>query len=319
MAKRTVEQILSDLHALRSDPASADVRAKLTDALSSRTNLVVAKAADVIRDVRLADLAPLLVPAFDRFINAPNTDKGCIATTAIAKTLYEFGHDAADVFLRGIRHVQKAWSGASDAATELRGVCAFGLVRMGYREMMPELINLLVDKEPEARAAACRALAYTGRDDAALLLRFKILIGDKDADVMAEAFTALVRLAPDHSLSFLEHFLDDAQEDFRNAAALAIGESRRPAAFDLLQKHYDRAGDSESRRMLLIAISLLRLPQSLEFLITLVSTAPASAVQTVLDALKTYGHDDQVRARIRAALTARDEPSLLRLYDDSQG
>ena len=318
MPRRTVEQTLADLHALRSEPASAEVRSKLTEALASRTNLIVAKAADVIRHLGLTDLAPHLFPAFGRFINNPGSDKGCVAMTAIAKALYELGHDAPGLFLRGIRHVQIEGYGGSDAATDLRGLCALGLVRIGYRDMMPELINLLVDKQPQARSAACRALAYTGRDDAALLLRLKILTGDKDVDVMAEAFTALVRLAPDASLPLLERFLDHADEDLRNAAALAIGESRRPAAFELLQKRYDQAVNADERRTLLLAISLLRLPQSLEFLISLISsTAPASTIPVVLDILKTYGHDNALRSRLRAALTTRNDLSLLRLFEST--
>lgn len=314
MPRQTVEKTLADLHALRSHPDSPELRSRLTDALSSRTNLIVARAADVIRELRLSDLAPLLVPPFGRFLNDPSADKGCAATVAIATALYELGHDAPDVFLRGIRHRQPSWGGA-DPAVELRGVCALGLVRIGYRDVFDELVTLLNDKDPQTRIHACRALAYTARDDvAASLLRLKILTGDRDPDVMAEAFTALVRLTPDKAVDFLASYLDHESEDLRTAAALSLGESRRPAAFELLRSQCERTTDSDSRRTLLVALSLLRLPQSLDYLINLASSAPAKSIPDLLDALKIYTHDDALRSRLHAALASRNDPAVMRLF-----
>src|SRR5687767_13997814 len=295
MAKQPVEKILADLHALRSHPVSPDARARLTEALSSKTNLIVARAADVIRDLKLTDLAPLLIAPFDRFLNDPPADKGCPALIAIAKCLYELGHDAPDLFLKGIRHHQSSWTGA-DPAAELRGLCALGLVRIGYRDVINELVTLLVDKDSQARIYACRALAYTARDDvAAPILRLKVLTGDRDPDVLAEAFTALVRLTPDKAVDFIAPWLDHDDENLRAAAALSLGESRRASAFDLLRTHYERTADPDARRTLLVALALLRLPQSIDYLITLATTSPVSTLPDLLDALKIYSHDDALR------------------------
>jgi HEAT repeat protein len=313
MARQPVEKTLADLHALRANPSSPDLRPRLTDALSSKTNLIVARAADIIRDLNFSDLAPLLIPPFDRFLNDPSTDKGCPALIAIARTLYELGHDAPDLFLRGIRHRQSSW-GSADPAAEVRGLCALGLVRIAYRDVINELVTLLMDKESIARIYACRALAYTGRDDvAAPLLRLKILTGDRDPDVSAEAFTALVRLTPDNAVFFIAPWLDDDNEGLRTAAALSLGESRRPSAFDLLRTHYERTTDPDARRTLLVALSLLRLPQSIDYLVNLATTAPAKSIPDLLDALKIYSHDDSLRARLRSALVSRNDLTLLRL------
>lgn len=314
MPREPVEKTLADLHALRALPQSPELRQRLTEALNSKTNLVVARAADVIRDLKLSDLAPLLVPAFDRFLNDPSSDKGCPALIAIVKALYELGHDASDVFLRGIRVRMGSWGGA-DPAAELRGLCALGLVRIGHRDVVNELVTLLTDKESVARIYACRALAYTARDDvAAPILRLKILTGDRDPDVIAEAFSALVRLTPEKAVEFLAPYLDDESEDLRTAAALSLGESRRASAFELLRTHYERTTDPDGRRTLLVALSLLRLPQSLDYLVNLATIAPVNTIPDLLDALKIYSHDDTLRARLHAAITARNDPTLLRLY-----
>jgi HEAT repeat protein len=286
MAREPVEKILAELHALRSNPASPDLRARLTDAINSKTNLVVARAAEVVGDLKLTDLAPLLVAPFDRFLNDPGADKGCTALVAIAKCLYESGHDAPELFLKGVRHRQSSWGGA-DPAAELRGLCALGLVRIGYRDAINELVTLLVDSESQARMYACRALAYTARDDVAgPLLRLKILTGDRDPDVLAEAFTALVRLTPERAVDFLAPWLDHADEVLRTAAALSIGESRLASAFELLRTRYERTTDPGFRRTLLVALALLRLPQSIDYLINLATTAPATAIADLLDAFK---------------------------------
>src|SRR6185436_13465161 len=182
---RSVEATLASLAALRG-MGSAAIAAEVDMHLASRTNLVAAKAADLAREAGLKLLQPQLVEAFGRFMDKPAaTDKGCHAKQAIAFALYELacvGSEVQEVFLAGIRHVQMepAWGGSSDTAAELRGTCALGLVRMAYRDVMNELVDLLMDSSHQARIMAARAIAYAGRDEGALLLRMKILAGDRD-------------------------------------------------------------------------------------------------------------------------------------------
>jgi hypothetical protein len=56
-------------------------------------------------------------------------------------------------------------------------------------------------------------------------------------------------------------------------------------------------------------------PQSLEFLFSAISDAPSDRIPVVLDVLKAYADDDATRARVRAALIARNDPALLRLFE----
>ena len=64
--KRSFEQQIAALDALRSSRAEARVE-PLRKALAHRNNFIVAKAADLVREFRLAELMPELLTAFDRF------------------------------------------------------------------------------------------------------------------------------------------------------------------------------------------------------------------------------------------------------------
>src|SRR5690349_18776634 len=104
MAKSTpIDQALSKLSALKGQPASPQILEQLALALDHKTNLIVERAAKITSELNLAQLAPNLVRAFERFL-PPGSDKGCPAKTAIAMALYQLGADAAEVFLTGIRH-----------------------------------------------------------------------------------------------------------------------------------------------------------------------------------------------------------------------
>src|SRR5688572_16278594 len=102
-----VEQQVLNVAALRQRGNTPDVRAELARALESKSNLVVAKAAEVAADLGARELAPQLAEAFARLIDAPlSADKGCVAKTAIARSLNALDASDENVFLRGIRHVQ---------------------------------------------------------------------------------------------------------------------------------------------------------------------------------------------------------------------
>ncbi len=82
--------------------------------------------------------------------------RAALAKTAIAKALYEMEVKAESVFLRGIHHIQMegVWGGNTDTAAELRGICALGLVRCNYRDVLDELGELLADAQAPARMMA---------------------------------------------------------------------------------------------------------------------------------------------------------------------
>ena len=303
------ERAIAQLDAIRSHPTSAHATARLRDALAAKSNLVVAKAAKIVREIRLKDHRSALVAAFDRFMVDPGkTDKGCLAKTAIAHALYELEAREEEVFVRGIRHVQPegVWGGNADTAAELRGYCALGLVRCNARDAMCELAALLVDSEPSARLMAARAIAYSENADAgAPLLRMKILAGDQNPDVIAECFAGLMKLAPRKSIEFIGRFLDANDDDLRQAAILALGESRQPEAFEFLKQRYAGTFGAARKKSLLLAIAMTRLPQAIDFLLDVIANADELVVNEALEAMKLYRGDATVQQRIAEALQRR--------------
>ncbi len=128
--KRRFEEQLAELEQLRHQPRETALKL-LRKALAQRSNYLVAKAADLVRDLRFAELIPELVTAFDRFfLNPLKTDPQCWAKNAISKALAALEYQEADVYLRGMRHIQlePVWGGNSDTAATLRATCALALV-----------------------------------------------------------------------------------------------------------------------------------------------------------------------------------------------
>src|SRR5262245_34500470 len=217
MAKRTVEDELAQLKILSTEPSRPDLDEKLTAALKSRTNLIAARAAGIVGQLKRTSLVKEMIDSFQRFMtDSKYPDRGCTAMNAIAKTLYELGEMRGEgVFLAGVKHIQKEGSFGPpvDVATELRGTCGLGLVRIGHRDALMQLVNLLADPEPQVRMFAARGLAYIDQPAAALLVRFKLLSGDAENQVMSECMNALVRLEPTRAAEFLGQFLDDSDPD----------------------------------------------------------------------------------------------------------
>src|ERR1039458_1172790 len=126
MAHRQIEAEVERLNQLR-DAAVSETVPALRKALSDRVNLIVAKGAKLADELRLPDLLPDLLRAFDRLFEKPvERDPQCWGKNAISKALVTLDHREAAPFLRGIRHVQMepAWGGGADTAATLRGTCA---------------------------------------------------------------------------------------------------------------------------------------------------------------------------------------------------
>lgn len=307
------EDALKFILAVRNSPENYDLKRDLGRLLGHKSNHVIAAAANTAERLEASSLAQELVDAFQTLMRDPaKRDPGCKALLAIAKALAAIDHHAAQVYFAGIRHIQMEGSFGPpvDAAAELRGVCAQGLARTLHPDALEECVTLLADREPAARAGAVRAIADTGSREGVLLLRFKALSGDASIEVMLECFAALLRMASAPSLTFVGQFLYDGTEEIAEAAALALGESHLPAAFELLRKSWEATADPARKRTLLLAIAMLRLDESLDFLLTRVSEDSDRPASDAMAALGLYARDDTVRERIESSIAKRNSETL---------
>jgi hypothetical protein len=299
------------------DDLAADL---LRAGLSARANVVVAKAARLVRELGVAGFEADLAGAFLRLMKNPlSLDRGCEATTAIAQALLEQGaasDQAVVAYVGGIRHRQ--FDGApdhtgriTDTAAALRGYCGMGLLAARHPDALVELADLLADPEPAARTGAARGLASAGLEAGGLLLRLKLRLRDRSADVMGECMAGVLRLDPDRSVGFVAEFLGEEDDDLPDVAAMALGESRLAAALPPLKDAFDRARDAGRRRNLLLAAALLRRPEGVDWLVSVIEIGLQSDAAGALSALATfYRTDANVTARVRAAVETRNAPPL---------
>ncbi|HEY7697067.1 MAG TPA: hypothetical protein VIE88_01560 [Vicinamibacteria bacterium] len=316
--KDPVEEKRSRLNDARESPGSEGSLAILRKGLSDRVSVVVARAAELAGELGATVLVPEMIAAFDRFLAEPSKDKGCLAKIAVVEALNRLEHPDADVFLKGIRHVQRepVWGGSEDTAAWLRGLSAIGLVACDYPRVLTDLVDLLADGEKLARIGAARALGGLGRPEGALLLRLKLLHGDPEVEVVSESFRSLLTLEPPgEGTSFVARFLDEGDEAVAEAAALALGESRLPQALEILKRSWERSRERSIRPVLLVAMALLRTGAATDFLVSLLSGESMESARGALSALGPFLYHSELRARVRLAVADAKDPSLLELYE----
>ena len=314
--RMTVDEQVDRLAGLRSvDTLDAGSIQLLDEGLRSKSNVVAAKAAQVIGEKHGSAFDDRLIEAFFRFLDRDG-DRGCLAKRAIAEALYEMEVSASEVFIRGAQHRQPepGYGGPADAAAELRGICALGLVRSGDARSAAVIVDLLADPEPQVRIMAARAAGYTAYEPVGLLLRLKALVGDVEADVTAECLMQLMKLGPRENVSFVERFLDDASGSVRQGAQLAIGSWREPEGLALLVERWDRHPTSEQRRELAMAIATHRSEAAIDFLLDRLTHERVGTAAGVLEALSLHRQDEAVWKRVWQIVEEREEETLSRMF-----
>jgi hypothetical protein len=310
--RRRLEDVLAALREAKETPGAEASLAVLRDALAGPYAPAAARAARIVGEAALTALVPDLLAAFDRYLAKPASDPGCAAKTAIAVALDRLDHDDPEAFLRGIRHVQMegAYGGAVDGASDLRAACALGLARTRHPDVLGELVERLADSQPTVRAAAARAVAGHGDDAGAPVLRLKVLVGDAEPGVVAECLRGLLLLAPRQSLGFVARRLHAADLETVEAAALALGESRLPEAFDVLRAWGERQARGGRRRLAFVALAALRREEALAYLLSTIRDGPVSAARQAIEALAPYKDERALCHRIEEAAGSRSEPQV---------
>lgn len=227
----SIEERVAAVSALRGR-TDAEARHALLAALEDRSSLVVASTADVIAADERAGFAAVLAAAFHRFLpDAIRRDSGCRAKTAIVRALLATGKDEPNVYLAGMRHVQAepVWGGREDTAVELCAQSLAGLVRARHPSAAVYVATLLADPEWGARVGAAEAAVELEAAVAVPLLRFKVLVGDAQPEVIGACWASLLQLAPDESVPAAAEALGARSDAESDAIALALGGSRLEA------------------------------------------------------------------------------------------
>jgi len=301
-----LDRRLAALYSVEDDPGSAIE--KLPAFFRDKSNIVVAKAANMAVRLEATGLAAELAQSFAPMLKS---DPGCVALVAIVKALITFDAPAAEVYFRGLRHVQwePSFGKSVEVAGELRGLCARGIARMGHPEALRELLPLLADTVP-ARIGAVKAIAETGKPEGELLLRLHVIHGDGDAEVIGECFTALLGLTPQRSLPFVAEYLSSGSDEVAEMAALALGETRMTDAFPVLRDALQGPLSGSVRRAVLLALAMLRREEALDHLVSVLEEHGAE----VITALAIHKSDAALRERVAAKLKQLDSSRLNELF-----
>lgn len=334
--KRSFDAQLAGLETLRRGPPDAPSTVEaLRKALGSRNNYIVAKAADLARDLHLGELIPELLAAFHRFFVDPvKSDPQCWAKNAASRALAAFDCQDAKVFLRGMRHVQlePVWGGSADTAGTLRATCALALVgcrSLSDHQLLANLVELFADKDKSVRAETARAVAQAGSSQAALLLRLRAVLAGDEPEVLGACFSGILSIEGTAAVSWLGRFLEGG-DDVAAEAALAIAQDRSPEAFRVLRERFVSSriprqprsaqnspdirrarrgddGDPWFSSVLLSAIALTRREDALAFLFGLVEDESPYA-EPAIEAILRSGPLPETLNRLEEIV--RDKPRL---------
>ena len=321
--KRSFDEQLAALEALRRETPAARLE-PLRKALTHRNNYIVAKAADLVRELGLPELSPELIAAFDRFFTDPvKNDPQCWAKNAISRALSALDCQEAGVYLRGMRHTQPepVWGGSSDTAVTLRATCALALVQcraLTEHQLLQHLIDLFGDKEKVVRVEAARAVGQVGSTQSALLLKLRSVLAGDEPEVLGACFSGILSIEGTSAIQWLRQFLETG-DDISAEAALAIAQDRSSEAFEALRHSFERPSrDTKGVRplhswfqsVLLSAMALTRQGAATNFLMELVETSSMHA-EEALEALLGSAPAPDIVERIDAIV--QKSPNLARV------
>jgi hypothetical protein len=307
--RRPLEETLQALRRVRQAPEAEESLRELRAVLGGEGSQAVARAATLVGELSLGALVPDLVAAFPRFFEEPSrTDPGCAAKTAIVEALRRLEQDDRALYRRGAAHVQMepVFGGRVDTAVDLRGAAALALAESAGSDVLVDLAHLLADREAPVRVSAARAVAVHGRDGGVPLLHLKALAGDPEPRVVSECLLSLLRLGPDDALPFVASFFERG-DTAAEAAAVALGESRRADALPLLRGFLDRASRRGLARVVLSAIASLRRDEAVDLLLLLAKDEPGPLAREALSALASVGGGEALYERAKSVVEARPE------------
>jgi hypothetical protein len=291
---------------------------QLRKALAHRNNFLVSKAAKLVAECELFALLPDVLAAYDRFfIDAAKSDPQCWAKNALVKALVKLEHRQKDAYLRGLRHHQMegSYGGLSDTAGALRGACTHALVDcpgLSDADLLGLLLEPLIDADKTVRMEAARAIGQVGGVSAALLLRLRALIGKDEPEVLGAVYSALLSVEGARAIAVVAAALKDG-DDLAAEAAFALAEMRAPEALAALIARLRAGADGWFGGVLLGAIALTRLPEAMDFLLTLIAQ-DAREASVAIEAIGRTAPNAELRARVEKVVEQAGSPRLQQAF-----
>lgn len=260
MAALKTEQWLARLDEARGRDAGACAVLCL-EALRLAPGPVVARAMGGLRRIGHDGYAEAALEAFPRLCHdGRKADPGCAGRRALAEGLLALDWNQPEPWWTGVSLVQwePVFGGRVDAAAGLRGLCALGLVRADDPRAPLALARLLADPEAEARRGAVRALREAPEPWALPLLAHRALLRSEDLDAQLDLLHGLLEREQPDAFQLVADFLDDAWEEGREAAAIALGERGGAAGAALLWQRLEDEPLPARRRPLWLGLALSR-------------------------------------------------------------
>jgi hypothetical protein len=198
--------------------------------------------------------------------------------------------------------MQPAFGGPIDVAGELRARCALAIARLGGDDALMALAEALADALPGVRSAAAQALLVLGGPGAAALALLKVRAGDPDPDVTGDALGALLALDRRAGVRVAGQLLDGPLGE---VVALALGQSRAPEALPLLERRLATAFRPHDRKVVYVALGLLRTDGARALLLDRVRGAPLADARQAVAALAAHSQSPAMRAAVEEAAAGR--------------
>lgn len=318
-----MEERLAQIKALEGEAPLAEEQVRLLrDAMGDASGVLIAAAARVSRKRMLPVLVPDLVRAFNDLLAKPaKVDKGCLAKASVAEALNALDYGDPEPFLHGVRYTQwePAYGRTIETAGRVRAECAIGLARISYPRAAREILPLLMDVEPAARAGGVQALAYLGGDAGDQLLRLKALVGDERPAIIGECLSSLMKMDPAGSAEFVARFLESSDLSVVEEAAMALAGWQDPQVARILCKCRTSRTDSVFRERLLVPIAMTRCDEAIEVLEAVILDEPQDSALAALKAAAMHRHDPHWRDRFAKTVADREDPALSRAFEKEFG
>jgi HEAT repeat protein len=146
-----------------------------------------------------------------------------------------------------------------------------------------------------------RAIATVGSEAAALLLRFKALIGDREPEVLSECVTGLLEVDGAEALPLAASLANSKDAEVREAAILALGASRRADAIEFLKERFGAVADRDTRKCILLALASSRTESAIDFLLELIRSGSDTVSALALSAMSIHAGDARLQEAVEQA------------------